>query len=110
MVTQYPHTILSPGAIITEPTLSEGGVWIIPGDVVAPISQQGRAEANTKAYTVPGKDGQQVLYDFMIYLPADALELPYNEDVTIKDDKGKLIGKSIVKRFYRSALHCMVWA
>jgi hypothetical protein len=111
MVTEYPDIIsFTSSQVITEPYQDEKGDWVIPepGEMLT-VSQAGRAEVNSQAVKVPGQNGEKVDFSFMVYLPVDAVEIPYQTQVTIKNDKGETIGKSDVKRFHRATMNARCW-
>lgn len=107
------HTIIATFApVIIDPYQDPvTGDWVIPDENPEPqtITQPGRAEVNSAAVKVPGKDGIKVDYSFMVYMDKEATQIPYDAQVTIKNEKAEVIGSGTVKRFARGTMDSRLW-
>jgi len=111
MVNQYPDIIIFPGTNeVTEPYQNGNGDWVLPEPgQVEDITQKCRVEVNNSGSRVPGNDGGYIEYSFMIYLPVDTVEVPFDASIIIKNDKEEQIGKGKTKRFFRGKLNARLW-
>jgi len=88
VVEQYPHTI-----IITwqsEPHQDPDTGVYVPGAQQGPWAYQCRAEVNSKAQKIVGKDGSMMDYSFDVFMPKHEDLIPVDADYTIT---GANIGK-----------------
>lgn len=83
--------------------------WITPAQPGFTNSTPGRAEANSKAESVPTQDGQMIVYTWMLYFPRNCPEFKYGQDLQIVGQDGNLIGTGTVKRFKRGTMNARVW-
>lgn len=104
MVKQYPHT-----AIIKVPggtTQDENGDWVQTEEETL-WSGDCRAEPNGEGKVLKGKDGEEVNFQWTVYIPLMSIAIPRNSEIELTIDG---VGtKELIKRHSNGQLNSRIW-
>lgn len=104
MVKQYPHTaiIKTPGGT----TQDENGDWV-QTDAVELYNGECRAEPNGEGKVLKGKDGEEITFQWTVYIPLMSVAISRNSEIELIIDGIKT--KELVKRHSNGQLNSRVW-
>jgi len=105
---QYPDILTYEKVIGGGSSYDEDGNLIIDPIATETVSLRCRAEANTKGQYLISDDGHQVEYDWVIYFPHQANEIPYGTPIQVTRN-GTLRATGIIKRSVVDQLNARAW-
>jgi hypothetical protein len=105
---RFPHVIKFTITSDQDTQKDESGDWVIVDQ--EPVNKEiaCRAVPNGKGTTFNGENGDLITFDFLVYAPADILDLELNLNVEIFN-QGKSFAKGTIKRFHGSRKNTKLW-
>ncbi|RNL50771.1 hypothetical protein [Pedobacter jejuensis] len=107
---RFPHTLktkLVIGAV--EPAKDENGDWVPGNSTISDLELECRAVPNGTGKPLPGVDGDKVIFNYLVYLPAEIVDIPEKTIVEFVY-KGKVFYKGPVLRFFGAGrLNTRLW-
>lgn len=104
MVKQYPDHIEV--KITGKPYQDENGNWV-PGETVL-FESECRAEPNSGNVIIRSESGEDIRFDFKVYMPLTSTVIPTGASVKIIKHDGREI-KSTIKRPSNGQLNSRLW-
>jgi hypothetical protein len=102
---QYPHTIR---INVSSPNTRDENGNPIKGSV-STTEYRGRFEINSQAALVRSVDGQQIVYDGIIYMPKPEGPVAYGVGVEVIDEKGNVKAKGKVVQYSEGFFNARIW-
>lgn len=68
-----------------------------------------RYEPNGKANTYILDDGRAYVYQYVVYLDLDSIDIPYGSKIRIYDQAGTKITEKNISGFHRGQLNVKIW-
>jgi hypothetical protein len=107
MVAQYPHILfMGPNPTATQSAVT--GDWV-PGVSVETEKGPCRFEPNGAGRVINLADGQQYVYDYVVYMPLGAPAANAGADVSVKTRSGTVVARGKVKRVEYGQLNTRLW-
>jgi hypothetical protein len=104
MVEQYPDTIVV--LVKTEP-VQDVTTGAFTDGTTTTHTLRCRAEKNTEGKLITGADGNQISYDYTVYLPKMDTVIPIDSEYTLT--KGLLTARGRVKDAINGQLNSRLW-
>lgn len=114
VIKQYPHRLkFSQDGITPTPVYNPATGNFEDAATVAPTFYDVacRYEPNDTAggaKTVVSEDGQEIVYDFRVFMPKSGLRIEYQTEISVEDE-GAVIGTGKVKKFHKGQLNSRIW-
>jgi hypothetical protein len=104
MVKQYPHTIRIETS--SDSTRDNNGNWVT--GTPSTVEKKGRFETNSGDSFVKTDNGENVVYDGIIYMPLPAIDIAAGAKITALDGD-KVLSQGNVKRFSAGQMNMRIW-
>lgn len=108
MLFKRNHTLKYEIVTTTGSTQNSNGDWV-PGTSVTTIVELAcRSEPNGQGKTVRSQDGQDIVFNRVVYLDFDAPDIPFGTKIELFNN-GVSLSKDTVKLFERDQKKCRIW-
>ena len=107
MSIQYPHKLKATFQGLS--AVKDGnGDWVKPNAPVVMENINCRVQPNSKGTTIPGIDGDKIVFDAIIYVEGRLETIPTNAKIEVFE-KDERIMNTILLRFSRDSFHSRLW-
>jgi hypothetical protein len=104
MVRRFPHTLIL--STVADSTQDASGNWVAGSSSTKQVPC--RYEPNSSSDVIKAQDGQQIVYDGIVYADIMVDTIALGTNLEIKNG-AEAIAKGTVKQFHKGQLNTTVW-
>lgn len=108
MLFKRSHTLKYKNVVTTDAYQDENNDWVPGTTTETVIELECRSEPNGEGKVIPSQNGQNTVFNRVVFLDNDIMDIPFGKEVEIFNN-GVFIVKETVKLFERYTKFCKLW-